>query len=115
MPKCQLLLTPRVAAARANMFDGRATSLIDDIRIVFCQPARTEIVRALSVGPLTVSELVAAIGRGRTVISQHLRVLREESMVQPDRRGRMMYYALTSEIATHSVVRVLDVVDELSV
>jgi DNA-binding transcriptional ArsR family regulator len=105
----------RVRAARANLLGGRAVALIDDIRVVFCEPVRTQIVRALSVGPLTVTELVATTGRGRTAISQHLRVLRQESLVEPDRRGRMMYYALTTGLATHSAVSVLAMVAELAI
>jgi DNA-binding transcriptional ArsR family regulator len=105
----------RVRAARANLLGERAASLIDDVRVVFCDPLRTQIVRALGVGPLTVTELVATTGRGRTAVSQHLRVLRQESLVEPDRRGRMMYYALTTGLATHSAVTVLALVAELAV
>jgi ArsR family transcriptional regulator len=104
-----------VRAARANLLGGRAAALINDVRVVFCEPLRTQIVRALSVGPLTVTELVATTGRGRTVVSQHLRVLRQESLVEPDRRGRMMYYGLTRGLAAHSAVTVLAVVAELAV
>jgi DNA-binding transcriptional ArsR family regulator len=104
----------RVRAARANLLTVPAAALINDIRVVFCEPVRTQIVRALSVGPLTVTELVATTGRGRTSVSQHLRILRQENLVEPDRRGRMMYYTLTSGLASQSAVTVLRVVAELA-
>jgi DNA-binding transcriptional ArsR family regulator len=113
--RLQALSPSRVRAARANLLAEPAASLINDIRVVLCEPMRTQIVRALSVGPLTVTDLVATTGRGRTVVSQHLRVLRQENLVEPDRRGRMMFYALTDGLATDSAVKVLAVVAELAV
>ena len=88
---------------------------MDEVRVVLCEPLRTQIVQALHAGPLTVSELVASTGRGRTAVSQHLRVLRQEHLVEPDRRGRMMYYQLTSGRAADSAVRLLAIVAELAV
>jgi len=58
---------------------------------------------------------VATTGRGRTAVSQHLRVLRQENLVAPDRRGRMMFYSLTSGPATDSAVKLLAAVAELAV
>jgi ArsR family transcriptional regulator len=57
---------------------------------------RAQIVRALSIGPLAVTDLTHVIGRQRTVISQHLRVLREAGLVEAHRQGRSLYYRLTS-------------------
>jgi hypothetical protein len=41
-------------------------------------------------------------------------VLRKESLVEPDRRGRMMYYGLTTGLEAHSAVTVLAVVADLA-
>jgi DNA-binding transcriptional ArsR family regulator len=100
----------RVRAARAALFKADAAPLLEVVRSVLCEPTRTQIVRALSVGPLSVGDLGLAIGRGRTVTSQHLRVLRAEQVVAPRRRGRRVYYAIAGEPATLSAVRVLDAV-----
>jgi DNA-binding transcriptional ArsR family regulator len=105
----------RVRGARSNLLPRRAAILVDQIRVVFCEPIRTQIVRALGVGPLTVTELVATTGRGRTVVSQHLRVLRQEQLVETDRRGRLVFYALSPERATRSAVAVLAMVADLAV
>jgi DNA-binding transcriptional ArsR family regulator len=105
----------QVRAARANLLAKRAASLMNELRTVICEPVRTQIVGALSVGPLTVTELVATIDRSRTVVSQHLRILRRENLVQPDRRGRLIYYALTTGRTARSATTVLALVAELGV
>jgi ArsR family transcriptional regulator len=66
-----------------------------------CDPTRAQIVRALGVGPLAVTDLTRVIGRQRTVTSQHLRVLREAGLVEARRQGRSVYYRLTSVPAVH--------------
>jgi DNA-binding transcriptional ArsR family regulator len=114
-PRQASLDPSRVRVARANLLDKSAAALIDDVRVVFCEPLRTQIVRALSVGPLTVTELVATTGRGRTVVSQHLRILRHDNLVEADRQGRQMYYALSTGLASRSAVTVLALVSELAV
>ena len=104
----------RVRGARASQFTARAASLIEDVRVVFCEPLRTQIILALRVGPLTVTELVATTGRTRTVVSQHLRILRQESLVESVRRGRLIFYGLTTGLAASAAVNVLAVVAEVA-
>jgi DNA-binding transcriptional ArsR family regulator len=48
------------------------------VRVVLCEPTRTQIVRGLGTGRITVTDLAAAVGRSRPVASQHLRLLRQE-------------------------------------
>jgi DNA-binding transcriptional ArsR family regulator len=110
LPPRRVLHPARVRAARARLLDGAAASLVEQVRGVFCEPARAQIVRALSAGPLAVTDLAAAIGRSRSVVSQHLRVLREEGVVKPRRRGRVVYYALTTDLAANSSLLALDAV-----
>jgi len=100
----------RVRAARARLLDGPAASLAERVREVFCEPTRTQIVRALSTGPLSVSDLAITIGRSRSTISQHLRILRQDNIVQARRRGRVSYYALTASLVTRSSLLALDVI-----
>src|SRR5579859_611567 len=100
----------RVRAARQQLLAGQAESLIEQVREVFCEPTRAQIVRALEVGALSVSDLAAATGRSRPAISQHLRVLRQSGIVQTTRRGRLSLYALTTEHVTTTAVETLEVV-----
>lgn len=107
-PRRPALHPTRIRAARAQLLAGKAAALADRVRVVLCEPTRTQIVRALSAGALTVTDLAGALGRGRTVISRHLRVLRTEGVVQPDRRGRLVYYALTATLLARSSVRAIE-------
>lgn len=82
----------RVRAARAALMSDEATSLMVRVRQVFCEPTRSQIMRALSAGPLSVNDLALVIGRSKSATSQHLRVLREDGLVSSRRRGRSVYY-----------------------
>jgi DNA-binding transcriptional ArsR family regulator len=78
------------------------------VREVLCEPTRTQIVRALSTGPLSVGDLAAALNRSKSATSQHLRVLRDGGVVIGRRRGRAVIYSLVAEPMVAAVVGVLD-------
>lgn len=56
------------------------------------EPARLQIVRALSDECRPVSEVVAATGLPQPLVSHHLRILRDAGIARPDRRGAFVYY-----------------------
>ena len=109
-PAQSVMQPARVRAARARLLTEAETELAQRVRVVFCEPNRTQIVRALGAGPITVTDLAAAVGRSRSVASQHLRLLREEGFVRAKRRGRRVYYILTSDPVTQSAIQMLDLV-----
>jgi DNA-binding transcriptional ArsR family regulator len=102
----------RVRAAQARLLDGASASLVERVREVVCEPTRAQIVRALSAGPLSVSDLALTVGRSRSSISQHLRILRQDDVVQARRHGRVSYYALTTNPVARSSLLALDVIVE---
>lgn len=102
----------KVRAARARLLPKDARQLMDQVRNVLCEPTRTQIVRALGAGPLSVTDLASALGRSRSAISQHLKVLREQNIVQVNRRGRVAYYALTNTPVTSSATQAIELVVE---
>ena len=53
--------------------------------------------------PLTVTQLVRAVGATQPLISQHLRVLRTSGLVRVTRRGREAYYVAADEHVGHVV------------
>ena len=106
----RLLHPSKVRAARARLLAGSAASLVQQVRQVICEPTRTQIVRALSPGPLSVTDLAAAIGRSRSAASKHLRVLRAENVVQRRYRGRVAYYSLTADQVAQSSLMALEIV-----
>ena len=100
--------SPRVRAVRQNLLNEVANSLLDPVREVVCQPTRTQIVRALSSGPLAVGDLASILGRSKSATSQHLRVLRDGGVVVARRRGRVVIYSLAQTPMVSATVQILD-------
>lgn len=100
--------SPRVRAVRQSLLNAAANSLLDPVREVICQPTRTQIVRALSSGPLAVGDLASILGRSKSATSQHLRVLRDGGVVVARRRGRVVIYSLAQTPMVNATVQVLD-------
>jgi DNA-binding transcriptional ArsR family regulator len=100
--------SPRVRHARDALLDGAASELLQSVRDILCEPTRTQIVRALSPGPLSVGDLAASLGRSKSATSQHLRVLRAAGIVTARRRGRVVMYSLASGPMVEATVQVLD-------
>lgn len=69
-------------------------------------PKRLGILYALAEGPMTVSAIGEAIDAPQANTSQHLAVLRERGLIEPDRQGNNVYYSLRHE-------RVIDAIDIL--
>jgi ArsR family transcriptional regulator, lead/cadmium/zinc/bismuth-responsive transcriptional repressor len=99
-----------IRSARAALLDAGAVSLLARAKPAICDPTRAQIVRALSIGPLPVTDLTRVIGRQRTVTSQHLRVLREAGLVETRREGRMVVYRLARVKAIRVAQATLDAV-----
>lgn len=56
--------------------------------------SRLRIVRRLAEGECCVCDLVELIGADQSTISKHLAVLRDNGIVEGDRRGQHVYYRL---------------------
>jgi DNA-binding transcriptional ArsR family regulator len=98
----------RVRNAREALLDGTASALVQSVRDIICEPTRTQIVRALTPGPLSVGELAGVLGRSKSATSQHLRVLRDSGIVSARRRGRIVMYSLASAPIVAATVQVLE-------
>jgi DNA-binding transcriptional ArsR family regulator len=97
-----------VRNARDALLSGPADALLDNVRGALCEPTRTQIVRVLSAGPLSVGELATTLSRSKSATSQHLRVLRDAGIVASTRRGRAVIYSLTSTPIVDATVQVLN-------
>jgi DNA-binding transcriptional ArsR family regulator len=60
-------------------------------------PSRLQILVCLRAGPLSVSQIIAAVGMEQSAVSHQLRVLRDHRVVSVERRGRQRLYALHDE------------------
>ncbi len=74
-------------------------------------PARLAMVVALGDGELCVCELQEIVGSDMSTVSKHLTVLRHAGLVDADKRGKQMFYALRLRCAVeflHCVDRALE-------
>jgi DNA-binding transcriptional ArsR family regulator len=101
-------LSSRVRNARGALLGGPASALLQPVREVICEPTRTQIVRALTAGPLSVGDLAATLERSKSATSQHLRVLRERGVVSARRRGRAVIYRLSSAAMVEVTIQILN-------
>ena len=61
-------------------------------------PLRIRIVRALQVGPLSVSDIAEVLEHEVGGVSHHLRVLYHAGIVQTKREGKYVYYSLSDQL-----------------
>lgn len=85
------------------------TQLTTSVCKALSDPKRLMILYALRAGPLTVGELVEVLEASQANVSQHLAILRERGIVEPDRQGNNVYYSLRYE----QVVRAVDLLREV--
>ena len=66
-----------------------------DVYVAIASPVRRALLDTLSAGPRPVRDLAAEFSISRPAVSQHLRILREASLVTEERFGRERRYQLT--------------------
>jgi DNA-binding transcriptional ArsR family regulator len=65
-----------------------------DVFVAIASPVRRALLDTLSAGPRPVRDLAAEFSISRPAVSQHLRILREASLVSEERFGRERRYQL---------------------
>ena len=63
---------------------------------VLSDPTRLAVMRMLGRAPRVVGELVAALGIEQSLLSHHLRVLREAGLVRSESEGQCRRYSIVS-------------------
>jgi DNA-binding transcriptional ArsR family regulator len=90
----------KLQRARQRLSRDNARVGMSRLRKALCDPARLQIIEALTAGDLCVNDLALAIQRAPAATSQHLRVLRELDLVDSSRKATTVYYSLKSGAAT---------------
>lgn len=85
--------TATSAAAPAGVPDARLLALLHAL----ADGKRLRILRALTGGEACVCELQEALDMAQSLLSHHLRVLREAGLVQDRRDGRWIHYSLVRD------------------
>lgn len=70
---------------------------------VLSDPTRLRIVQALTLECESVNRIVELTGLSQPLVSHHLRVLRENGLARPERRGAYTFYCL-SDIAVWQAI-----------
>ena len=76
------------------------SAVTDELLRALSDPLRARIVELLAGEQLCTCHLVELTGARQTNISNHLRVLREAGLVEPQPAGRYTYYRLRPEALT---------------
>lgn len=79
---------------RANRLGPAAAKSIATTLQALATPSRLLILDRLREGPATVGELAEAVGMEQSAVSHQLRLLRHLGLVDGERRGRSVSYAL---------------------
>ncbi len=94
LEKAEALRRSRLEPRQAERMAAQARALAD--------PTRLTIVFVLAQGDeLCVCDLAWITERAENLVSHHLRVLREESLVSSRREGKMVMYSLTERGRAH--------------
>lgn len=76
-------------------------------------PARQDIILLLAEHEtLSVNEIANASSLSRPAISHHLKILRDNKLVQIDQKGTMRYYSLTLETSVNQLKALVDIVEK---
>jgi DNA-binding transcriptional ArsR family regulator len=91
---------------KGTLIDMETLERVAPIIRNIAHPLRLRIVDFLQCegAPRTVGEIIEATGGGQAVVSQHLRVLRDQGVVSARREGSFMLYAILDD----SVLLILD-------
>ena len=89
-----------------NMFASPAPPSPDyaraaQVEAALAEPHRLSLLMLLSVRPACVCELVDLLPLSQPAVSQHLRRLREAGLLQEQKQGRFVVYALSDELPPH--------------
>ncbi|HEY1134475.1 MAG TPA: metalloregulator ArsR/SmtB family transcription factor [Nocardioides sp.] len=79
--------------SRAKLDAATAKSVAATLQAL-ATPSRLLILANLQEGPMTVGDLVAAVGMEQPAVSHQLRLLRTMGLVESERRGRHVIYTL---------------------
>lgn len=75
---------------------------------ILADETRLSVVRQLMQGPMHVGELNDAIGADQSLLSHHLKVLREGGIVEAERDGKAVLYRLSPNVESRRKGDVID-------
>jgi ArsR family transcriptional regulator len=95
---------------RGRIGDDQVVELAEMFRLM-SDPTRLRIILACLDAPAAVGEMAERLGISASLVSHHLRLLRAARLLQADRRGRQVFYAVQDE---HVRSMLSDMVDHVA-
>ena len=83
-----------------------------DMCKTFANPIRLEILNLLRKGEMTVSDLIKKTKYSQVNISQHLSVMKSKGIVLSERRGKNVYYRLSTPKITKAFGIIREILSE---
>ena len=96
--------------ANERIGDDQVVELAETFRLM-SDPTRLRIILACLDAPAAVGEMAERLGLTASLVSHHLRLLRSARLLQADRRGRQVFYAVQDE---HVRSMLSDMVDHVA-
>ncbi len=75
---------------------------------VLADQTRLTVVRSLMRGPMHVGEINAELGLEQSLLSHHLKVLREAGLVEAERDGKAVLYRLAPTVEARRAGKAID-------
>jgi ArsR family transcriptional regulator len=98
--------------AHDRIGDDQVVELAEMFRLM-SDPTRLRIILACLDAPAAVGEMAERLGISASLVSHHLRLLRAARLLQADRRGRQVFYAVQDEHVRHMLSDMVDHVAEV--
>lgn len=86
-----------VNRVKATLDDDETIYFMSEFFHMFCDPTRLKIIGALIASELCVGDIAMVTGMSQSVISHHLKILRQARVIKFRREGKMVYYALCDD------------------
>jgi ArsR family transcriptional regulator len=96
--------------AHERIGEDQVVELAETFRLM-SDPTRLRIILACLDAPAAVGEMAEQLGISASLVSHHLRLLRAARLLQADRRGRQVFYAVQDE---HVRSMLSDMVDHVA-
>jgi len=76
---------------------SETSSCVDRLKVL-ADPTRLAVLESLIEGPKRVTEMMAALGVEQSLLSHHLKTLRDAGLVEATRNGKSMLYRIVAGV-----------------
>lgn len=85
--------------------EGELLSSLVRFFSIFSDGTRLRILSALAISEMCVTDISRVLNINQTTVSHQLRFLKDAGMVQTDRHGKIIFYALRNEIVNDVLLK----------